>query len=213
MGYYADRPMVDFLGLLQSDVAQALARNDLFYAIPAYLPDYIVLGQSLAVYNLWLGNDEWFGAAYVPVERFHDPRFWGSPLFVFRRTMPARTLSPRPAGFELLAGLELAEFALDRQQASPGEVLQVRMEWMREETMTAPLHTIAYLVNDGEEVVHVRDVAIQPERWPLGEAVAVYYPLLIPDDLPPGEYRLRVRALLEDQTDAIRELASITITP
>jgi len=213
MGYYADRPMVDFLGLLQSDVAQALARDDLFYAIPAYLPDYIVLGQSLAVYNLWLGNDEWFREAYVPVEQFDDPRFWGSPLLVFRRSMAARPLSPRPAGNELLEGLVLAEFALDREQVRAGEALQVEMEWMRGETMTAPLHTIAYLVNDAEEVVHVRDVAIQPGRWPVGQAVGVYYPLLIPGDLPPGEYRLRVRALMEDQTDAIRELASITITP
>ena len=211
MGYYADRAMVDFLGLLQSDVAEALARNDLFYALPAYLPDYIVLGQGLAVYNLWLGGDEWFREAYVPVERFDDPRFWGTPLFVFRRTMAAPPLVQRSAGFELLDGLALAQFALDRERVNTGEAVRVRLDWVRQRMMAEPLHTIAYLVDESEEVVHVRDVAVHTARWPVREPVAVYYPLLLPEDLVPGRYRLRVRVLREDQTDAIRELTTIEV--
>ena len=80
MGYYAQRPMVDFLGLLEPDVAQALARGDLYWALLRYQPDYLALTAISPLYAYDLRADPWFQAAYAPVEAVDDPRFWGSPV-------------------------------------------------------------------------------------------------------------------------------------
>lgn len=75
MGFVADRPMIDFLGVLQPNVAQALARNDLYYTIPRYMPDYIVLGHDLGTFGIRFENDNWFLANYEPVHEIFDDRF------------------------------------------------------------------------------------------------------------------------------------------
>ena len=67
IGYYADRAMIDFLGRLQPEVAQALQRRDLFYVIPHLMPDYIVLGEDLVIFDIWLHGDPWFTSAHYRI--------------------------------------------------------------------------------------------------------------------------------------------------
>src|SRR6266496_5004966 len=42
VGFYANRWMTDYLGLLQPDVAAALKRGDLYSWLAGYAPDYLV---------------------------------------------------------------------------------------------------------------------------------------------------------------------------
>ena len=103
IGYYADRAMIDLLGILQPEVAQAVGRRDLFYAIPHFLPDTIVLGENLIIYDIWLHGDPWFAAHYKPVKRFSDERFerfGNSPMVVFQRVYDPMPLIEQTANID-----------------------------------------------------------------------------------------------------------------
>ena len=101
IGYYADREMIDFLGRLQPEVAQALQRRDLFYAIPHLLPDYIVLGEDL-IHLRHLAA--WRSLVYVstlpdlsgglPVSD-RSEKLGGKPVLVFRRVHDAKPMFDR----------------------------------------------------------------------------------------------------------------------
>ena len=83
VGYYADRHVIDFYGLIQPDVAQHLGVNDQRWGVIHYQPDYIVaLPWWLAA---WRG-DPWFQATYTPVYTLPVyPRFSPDPVIIFRR--------------------------------------------------------------------------------------------------------------------------------
>lgn len=85
IGYYAQRPMVDFGGLLQPAIARQLAASRTYqasteWAIRNYWPSYVVIPGA--------GYDSvreavWFRASYTPVQSFGDePTLW---LTVYRR--------------------------------------------------------------------------------------------------------------------------------
>ncbi|MGI8586224.1 MAG: hypothetical protein ACR2M0_00855 [Chloroflexia bacterium] len=73
MGYYAERRVIDFYGLLQPDVAQHLARNDGGWAPRHYQPDYIVMHPPLLV-QFFPPGDTWFTDHYRPVQTFENAR-------------------------------------------------------------------------------------------------------------------------------------------
>ena len=72
IGYYADRTMIDFVGLIQPDVARRLTPTSTYedsaaWAIETYRPDYIVLPASAFP---GLVESDGFLAAYAPVRDF-----------------------------------------------------------------------------------------------------------------------------------------------
>ncbi len=85
MGYSSGRRMVDFLGLIQPDAAAALARGDPAWTLQTYQPDYLALTAINPLFNSDPRQDAWFAAAYRPVQRFDDARFWGSPVAIYQR--------------------------------------------------------------------------------------------------------------------------------
>jgi len=72
IGYYAQRPMVDFAGLIQPDVARRFTSTTTYqesaaWAIQHYRPDYLLLhGDSFAV----VAESGWFQADYLAVRQF-----------------------------------------------------------------------------------------------------------------------------------------------
>ncbi len=72
IGYYAHRRMVDFLGLIRPAVAQALQDGNIQWALLYYQPDYVVLTRVNPLYSYDVRADEWFKAAYMPVQIFED---------------------------------------------------------------------------------------------------------------------------------------------
>jgi hypothetical protein len=86
IGYYSQRPMVDFAGLIQPEVAQQLAPGRTYedsatWAIQTYRPDYVVLRRELSAS---LSSAAWFQAAYAPEGVFTGGEsLW---LTLFRRS-------------------------------------------------------------------------------------------------------------------------------
>jgi hypothetical protein len=71
IGYYSQRRMIDFAGLIQPDVAQQLTaattyQDSAAWAIRTYEPDYVVLHQNAFSE---LSASDWFQASYLPL---HD---------------------------------------------------------------------------------------------------------------------------------------------
>jgi len=211
IGYFADRVMVDFLGLLQPDVARALKRGDLYYAIPHYMPDYIVLGKGLYIYGMWLGGDDWFLDNYHPIKEFSDERFWGSPLVILERISKPSPIVEHKARITFTRGLTLENFGVEEKRLHPGDGIRVRLDWLRSNEMDEHLQIIAYLVDEDEGIVALRARQFDTSIWPENSVSSTYYPILLDETLPPGDYHLRVRIVMEDQTDAIHELTTLSV--
>jgi hypothetical protein len=87
IGYYARRPMIDFAGLIQPDVARQFGPDTTYqdsasWAIQVYEPDYVVLPQAS---GSGFVKEDWFQAAYRPVRDFTNHQdLW---LRAYRRSV------------------------------------------------------------------------------------------------------------------------------
>lgn len=165
MGYYAERRMVDFLGLLRPDVAQALARGDPAWALFHYQPDYLALTEVNPLYSYDIRRDEWFRAAYAPVRQFADERFWGGPVTVYQRVIPrsstgavdrlpasATTLDARFGESLRLLGYEWVDKGIH-----PGQVIDLTLYWQAQEGLAEGLHAFTHLLGEHDIVVAQRN--------------------------------------------------------
>jgi hypothetical protein len=197
IGYYAERPMVDFLGLLEPEVATALARGDLYWALLRYQPDYLALTAVSPLYAYDLRADPWFQAAYTPVEAFDDPHFWGSPLTVYERRVPRTPLVEAAAG-----GLPEGAIRLDADfdgqirllgaltegagSAQPGEILSLTLYWEAAGPVAGDYTVFVHLLGQDERVIAQRDAppglgARPTSGWTPGQVVADPYLLALPE--------------------------------
>jgi hypothetical protein len=86
IGYYANRPMVGFAGLIQPEVAEHLTPSGAFldsavWAIQTYQPDYVVLQREAFG---GVAESDWFQVAYAPVRDFtNEEQLW---LTVYQRS-------------------------------------------------------------------------------------------------------------------------------
>ncbi|MBC7261712.1 MAG: hypothetical protein H5T63_06830, partial [Chloroflexi bacterium] len=137
MGYYAERTMVDFLVLIRPDVARALQSGNIQWALWYYQPDYVVLTRVNPLYSYNLHADEWFKAAYIPVQVFADERFWGGPVTVYQRRVPRYELAQGneipsealPLHIRFGGHVELLAYTVDRDVLHPGDTLNVTLYW------------------------------------------------------------------------------------
>jgi hypothetical protein len=72
IGYYAERPIVDFAGLIQPDVARHFATATTYqesgaWTIQKYQPDYVLLHRDSFD---GLAESEWFRSGYQPIRNF-----------------------------------------------------------------------------------------------------------------------------------------------
>jgi hypothetical protein len=196
MGYYAGRPMVDFLGLLEPEVAAALARGDLYWALLHDQPDYLVLTAVSPLYAYDLRADPWFQAAYAPVQTFDDPRFWGSPLTVYERRVPRVPLAEAAAGglpegavrFDAEFGgqIRLLGAVTGEDTVRPGDVLALTLYWEAVEPVAGDYTVFVHLLGQNERVIAQRDAppglgARPTSGWKPGQAVTDPYLLALPE--------------------------------
>jgi hypothetical protein len=196
MGYYAGRPMLDFLGLLEPDVAEALARGDLYWALLRYQPDYLVLTGISPLYAYDLRADPWFQAAYLPVETFDDPRFWGSPLTVYERRVDRQALVESTGGAlpeeairldaEFGSQIRLLGAVTGKDSVQPGDVLALTLYWEAGSPVERDYTVFVHLLGEHERVIAQRDTApglgARPtSQWTPGQVVVDPYLLALPE--------------------------------
>ncbi len=88
VGYFSDRPIVDFAGLIQPDISEHVEagyENAAVWAITTYRPDYVVLRSG------WFPKmvaAPWFSNQYQVVEQFENERYSAHPLIVYAADQP-----------------------------------------------------------------------------------------------------------------------------
>lgn len=135
--------------------------------------------------NTFKASEEWVG----------DVRF---AVYATGRGAPA-TLTPSGATFAGLDGetIALREFAVWPAVARPGDVVQARLVWSADRTPTRPYKVFLHLLDGAGNVVAQRDGepgggARPTTSWAPGERVTDNHGVLLPPDLPPGAYTLRL---------------------
>lgn len=199
MGYYSQRPMIDFLGLLEPDVARALERGDLYWALLHYQPDYLALTAVSPLYAYNLRADPWFQAVYTPMRTFDDPRFWGSPLTIYKRQMPRMPLvesmsgelpsDALPLDADFGRQIRLVGAVTGNDTAHPGDILPLTLYWQAVARPERNYTVFVHLLGQQERVIAQRDTApglgaSPTSSWKPGQAVADPYLIA----LPPAAY-------------------------
>ncbi|HJW82830.1 MAG TPA: hypothetical protein VJ754_00870, partial [Anaerolineae bacterium] len=195
IGYYAERRMVDFLGLLQPEVADALGRRDIYWSIPHTLPDYLVLTAINPLYSYDLLADTWFQAMYSPAAQFEDARFWGSPITVYRRRRPAIALEAQPVD-QRAGPMQLSGYAREPIPIQGNTPIRIRLEWSKPDAASARVSIS--LIGPGGRVIASDTRAYDTAAWPAGGG-SVYHTLVTGPEAPPGRYRARIQVVGEDQ--------------
>ena len=167
IGYYADRPMIDFLGLLEPDVAQALARGDLHWALLRYQPDYLVLTAISPLYDYGLREDPWFQAAYAPVEELRSDRFWGSPVTIYARQSERTALYIESDGdlpadavrldAQMEGGIRLLGYMAPQRELAPGETITLALYWETLSSLEKDYAVFVHLLGRDDRVIAQRD--------------------------------------------------------
>lgn len=195
MGYYSGRTTIDFLGLIEPGVSRALVRGDLSYALLQHQPDYLALTAVSPLYAYDIQSDPWFQVAYAPVQAFEDPRFWGSPVTVYRRQV-ARIPLGEPTAEGLPAGMTRidADFGEIRllgavagdSQAAPGQILPVTLYWKALGPIPRDYTVFVHLLGQYDRVLAQRDAqpglgAAPTGAWAPGAIVADPYLVAVPE--------------------------------
>jgi hypothetical protein len=192
VGFYADRYMTDYLGLLQPDVAALLKRGDLYSWLVGYAPDYLVFQRfqgkvGLALYNYFIEYDPWFNANYHEVAKFDDPRYILGPVVIYKRGIP-KNPSPTPQTVAADFGpVRLTGISADMQDRSSGAV-RLRLDWKVTGDLPESLHIAVAVLDVPEEIKFDGDY--QTEDWP--EQVSTWHTLMVPPTVPAGQYPLLV---------------------
>jgi len=185
IGYYSQRPMIDFWGLLDRDVADALARRDVVWALYANQPDYLALYGEAPLFGYDIFKDRWFQSAYEPIYRVPAGK-----VTIYQRKLPRvalEALAAPPAGakpmvFRFGDVVELVAYSAPPTPWSPDTPLDVVFYW-RVLRQPEQDYTVFTHLRDGRgAIVATRDAppllgARPMSQWQPGELLADYHPL------------------------------------
>jgi hypothetical protein len=124
-----------------------------------------------------------------------------------------RDVVPR---FVFPAGLAVADFAVGRGSAEPGEDIPVRVTWFLQKPLDRDIQARLLLLDEaGEQIVHAEPAralaGVPTSRWPLGAYVTQSYRVTLPRDLLPGRYQMAVG--LDDSDGWFAPSITLQITP
>lgn len=185
VGYYSQRPMIDFWGLLDREVADALARRDLVWALYQYQPDYLALYGEAPLFGYDIFKDRWFQAAYAPIHRVPAGK-----VTIYQRQQPAvapqagAQLPPdaTPQRFRFGDVLELVGYSTPPPPWSPDRPLNVVFYWRVLRQPEADTTLFTHLRDSRGAIVATRDapplLGSRPtSQWQPGELIADFHPL------------------------------------
>ena len=193
MGYFSKRPMVDFLGLLDGAVSDALGRGDMSWAMYARQPDFVALSDLNPAYAYNAYQDPWFRAAYRPEQTVPANGFWGGDMTIYRRTsalqpqgaLDSLPASAEPAQIRFGDTFELAGFEAPPGPWRGGDPAATTFYWRVLDPPTRDYKLFVHLVDGDGRIVATRDQApLLGERpasqWRAGELLADFQPLGLP---------------------------------
>ncbi len=196
MGYHSERPMIDFFGLLEPDVAEAMGRGDLYWALLRYQPDYLALTAISPLYAYDLRADPWFQAAYAPVQAIDDPLFWGSPVMIYERRLERMPLVEASTGglppdalrldADFCGQIRLLGAVTGADSAQPGDALGLVLFWEALGAIDHDYTVFVHLLGTHGRVIAQRDAppglgARPTSLWTPGQMVADPYLLALPE--------------------------------
>ncbi|MDQ4077363.1 MAG: hypothetical protein M3220_14085, partial [Chloroflexota bacterium] len=194
LGYYSHRPMTDFLGLLDQDIARALAREDLAWGLYSRQPDYLVLSAVNPIFGFDVYRDPWFQGTYEPIHTVLGSGFWGGDLTIYQRSTPAPpqvgSVADLPHDLEPLRFrfgdlLELVGFSAPSSPWQPGEPTSLTLYWRVLKQPGENYTLFAHVWDEAQRLISARDgLPLLGERpmttWQPGELLADYVPLGLP---------------------------------
>ena len=209
MSYYARRHTVDFLGLTQPSQLGAIRHGDYLAGLLRTQPDYLALTNWNALYDSNPQDTDWFRALYSPATRFEDPRFWGTPMTVWRRTQAPVTESVMLAegAFDLGDGWQVTGVAVSARTVLTRTPLIVRVRVKAPTAWSSVLSAPEKALHpDGSRALRVQPITVKrgdglpPVSRPIhrqlfsaGDEVWLDFPLLPYPDARAGEYDISVR--------------------
>jgi hypothetical protein len=197
LGFYAQRTMTDYLGLLQPDVADMLRRDDLYSWLVGYAPDYLVFqrfggGVGLTLFNRFIQDDPFFVTHYAEAVTVHDARYQMGPVSVFERTTTLPALQEHTSELPF-GGLLLTGWAHDAT-IQAGDVVRLRFDWrIVRDDLPERLQISLHLLDAPEGMSITHDNGYATGEWgDVGDSLSNWHILALPEDLPSGDYPLRV---------------------
>jgi arabinofuranosyltransferase len=192
VGFYANRWMTDYLGLLQPDVAAALKRGDLYSWLAGYAPDYLVFqrfgGAVLVLYNYVIQDDPWFTTNYQQVAQFDDARYSSGPVTIFKRVTSERPLTAFAAQLDYGA-LHLSGVQTDADSlTTEGGAVRVRLDWQVNGGLPPDLHIAVKIVD--QKTNPGFDGDYKTANW--HGTFSTWHGFVVPDTIAPGKYPLLV---------------------
>jgi hypothetical protein len=192
VGFYAERWMTDYLGLLQPDVAEMLERGDLYSWLTGYAPDYLVFqrfrGAPLVLYNYLIGDDPWFRGCYREAAEFDDPRYPYGPVTIFRRTTRDKALLPQSAQVDY-GGLRLVGLATDGYDLTTGVApVRVRLDW----EVTGPIPPELHIAVKGLEMPTIPSFDGDYRAFNWRGAFSTWHGFVLPQATSSGGYPIEV---------------------
>lgn len=208
IGFYAERYMTDYLGLLQPEVTANLQRGDLYSWLAGYAPDYLTFqrfrGSGLALYNLFIQDDPWFNANYRQVAQIDDPRYQLGPVQIYERIQPTTPVTLQPL-VRAFGNLRLTGVALDRRRVpTTGGAVRIRLDWEVIGTLPNPLYIAVKVLN--RPLLPGHDGHYDSTHW--RGSFSTWHAFVIPEGLGSGFYRVLVAVGASDSNNFIEQPVS-----
>jgi hypothetical protein len=153
---------------------------------------------------------------------------WYGDVRLARYAAPVPLTDVQPSGARFGGHILLREYALGDTSLRPGDVLQIRLDWQTEVSLSKRYKVFLQLLNPDGTLANGAQRDSEPgggsmptTAWKPGETVSDRHGLLIPRDLPAGEYTL-IMGLYDADKPAARlpvgagdflTLGKITIQP
>jgi hypothetical protein len=135
-----------------------------------------------------------------------DDRWFGSVRLV-RYVTPLTGGSSQSSGARFGESIVLTGFTLSSDSVVPGDALQLRLEWRPDTALDTRYKVFVQLLNSDGTLAAQRDSEpgggrLPTVTWEAGTAVIDNHALLIPEDLPAGEYTLIIGLYAADDPQA-----------
>ncbi len=205
LAYFSDRTIVDLAGIIDPEVIDYIKQNDLEPYLKKHHVDYIIL-HAHSSHHLSQAVDLDSGH-YTLVKSFTEVGDWVDWL-LYRVTFPSywvkalppygqREVTPQHSLLATLADkIVLVGYDIDREEVRPAQSLTVTLYWQALTKLEQDYSVFLHLRNEADQLVAQRDHQPQDSTYPTStwhptEMMKEDLELLIPEDLPPGQYELK----------------------